>query len=191
MNVNSTIQWAPPYSVGLLLGFASLRCWAGSVLFAVKMGRRGGRSRWPVRPAASGAVAEWRSCSDRLALIIINPVRIDETPGIVERPKLFYLLDTSQSMAIGKGTLHPVGPGCANDSRRRPSSRPASRRPRSAYSDLATAWPTVNSEFWRFPRGPHHGPAGRTPGAVLAAEPARTGEPAPAPTDSDTLLCLT
>ena len=38
-----------------------------------------------------------------LGLIIFNPVRVDETPGTVERPKLFYLLDTSQSMAIGKG----------------------------------------------------------------------------------------
>ena len=37
-----------------------------------------------------------------LGLIIINPVRVDETQGAVELPKLFYLLDASQSMAIGK-----------------------------------------------------------------------------------------
>ena len=39
-----------------------------------------------------------------VGLIIMNPVRVDETPGVTELPKVMYLLDASQSMAIGKGT---------------------------------------------------------------------------------------
>jgi uncharacterized membrane protein len=34
-------------------------------------------------------------------LILANPVRVDESPGPVERPKVVYLLDASRSMALG------------------------------------------------------------------------------------------
>jgi len=33
--------------------------------------------------------------------ILLNPVRVDEASGPVERPEMFYLLDTSSSMQIG------------------------------------------------------------------------------------------
>src|SRR4029453_5452508 len=36
-----------------------------------------------------------------VGIILLNPVRVDELPGPVERPELFYLLDTSSSMQIG------------------------------------------------------------------------------------------
>ncbi len=36
-----------------------------------------------------------------LALIILNPSDVTETPGPIDRPDLFYLLDASQSMAFG------------------------------------------------------------------------------------------
>src|SRR5438067_3868828 len=33
--------------------------------------------------------------------ILLNPARIDESPGPVERPEVFYLIDASSSMQIG------------------------------------------------------------------------------------------
>src|SRR5438874_1561790 len=33
--------------------------------------------------------------------ILLNPARIDESPGPVERPEMFYLIDASSSMQIG------------------------------------------------------------------------------------------
>jgi hypothetical protein len=39
-----------------------------------------------------------------VALILMNPVWVDEGPGKVSRPDVFLLLDGSQSMAIGKKT---------------------------------------------------------------------------------------
>ena len=32
--------------------------------------------------------------------VLANPVRIDESPGPVQRPEMFYLLDTSASMQM-------------------------------------------------------------------------------------------
>ncbi len=39
-----------------------------------------------------------------LALILLNPVRVAQTPGLVERPEMFYLIDSSQSMTLGEPT---------------------------------------------------------------------------------------
>jgi uncharacterized membrane protein len=36
-----------------------------------------------------------------VVVVLFNPVRIDELPGPVERPEMFYLLDTSSSMQMG------------------------------------------------------------------------------------------
>ena len=36
-----------------------------------------------------------------VVVVLFNPVRIDEVPGPVERPEMFYLLDTSASMQMG------------------------------------------------------------------------------------------
>ena len=36
-----------------------------------------------------------------MAAVLFNPVRVDETPGPVERPEMFYLLDASASMQMG------------------------------------------------------------------------------------------
>ena len=96
MNVKSTIQWATPYSLGLLLALA-VAAVVGFALLRWASGR-------PIAPARRvGLLVIRLAILAILGLIIINPVRVDETPGTVERPKVFYLLDTSQSMAIGKG----------------------------------------------------------------------------------------
>ena len=133
MNVKSTIQWATPYSLGLLLALA-VAALAGFVLLRWASGR-------PIAPARRiGLLALRLAILAILGLIIINPVRVDETPGAVERPKVFYLLDTSQSMAIGK-EHDPLGPGRANDPRRRAGSGTRVPEPRSACSGSAAAWP--------------------------------------------------
>ncbi len=39
-----------------------------------------------------------------LGLLFLNPVRVTETPGDVDRPEMFYLLDSSASMQMGSGS---------------------------------------------------------------------------------------
>lgn len=39
-----------------------------------------------------------------VVLVLFNPVRIDESPGPIERPEIFYLLDASASMQMGSPT---------------------------------------------------------------------------------------
>ena len=178
MNFKSTIQWATPYSLGLLLALAVVAA-VGFVLLRWASGR-------PIAPARRvGLLAIRLAILAILGLIIINPVRVDETPGAIELPKLFYLLDTSQSMAIGKGA-NPLGPGCGHDPRRRAGLATRVPVPRSACSGSEAAWPPWTPEFWR--------PAGAEP--APGASPARCWPPSlrgpreqpPAPTDSDTLL---
>jgi uncharacterized membrane protein len=178
MSFKSTIQWATPYSIGLLLALAVLVL-AGFVLLRWAAGRPIASARRPVLLVSRLAILAI------LGLIIINPVRVDETPGTVERPKLFYLLDTSQSMAIGEGSTRwdQVVQAIRDVNQARDPRVGAQISMFRFGSGLAA----VNGDFWR-PEGAR--PASRTTaGAVLAAEPVRPGEPAPAPTDSDTLLC--
>src|SRR5256885_14933979 len=37
-----------------------------------------------------------------VAIVLLNPVRVDQLPGPVQRPEVFYLLDTSASMQMGE-----------------------------------------------------------------------------------------
>ena len=93
--IRTTIRWASPYSLGLLLASALalavvylLMRWAGGRPLAPS--RR--RGLWILR----GLIVA------TLLLIMLNPVRVEETPGSVERPRVAYLVDTSESMALGK-----------------------------------------------------------------------------------------
>src|SRR5262245_29286803 len=36
-----------------------------------------------------------------LIVILLNPVRVEQLPGPIQRPEVFYLLDTSASMQMG------------------------------------------------------------------------------------------
>jgi len=177
MNVKSTIQWATPYSLGLLLALV-VAALAGFALLRWASGR-------PIAPARRPVLLVLRlAILAILVLIIINPVRVDETPGTVERPRLFYLLDTSQSMAIGKEktrwdqvvqTIRDAG---------------GARDPREGAQvsmfRFGSRLAAVAADFGR-PAGTEPAPRG-TAGAVVAAEPPAPTEPPPAPTDSDTLL---
>ncbi len=72
--------------LGLLVGFALLR-WLGGPPAAIAR-------RWGLiglRVAAIGT----------LLVILLNPSDVSQTPGPVDRPDIFYLLDSSQSMAVG------------------------------------------------------------------------------------------
>ena len=178
MNVKSTIQWATPYSLGLLLALA-LAALAGFALLRWASGR-------PIAPARRYGLLVLRlAILAILGLIMINPVRVDETPGAVERPKLFYLLDSSQSMAIGKED-DPMGAGRENDPRARPGPGPSRGGPGQPVP--------VRQPAGRRGRGvrPAVGVPKPAPGARPAPcrPPSRPGpiEPPPAPTDSDTLL---
>jgi uncharacterized membrane protein len=178
MNVKSTIQWATPYSVGLLLVVA-VALLTGFVLLRWASGR-------PIAPARRPALLALRmAILAILGLIIINPIQVDETPGTLERPKLFYLLDTSQSMAIGKGSTR--WDQVVQTIRDVDQARDPHGGAQISIFRFGNALAAVNGDFWR-PEPARSAPRS-TPGAVLAAEPARPGEPTPAPTDSDTLLC--
>ncbi len=175
--VKPTIQWATPFSLGLLLAAAVVAV-AGFALLRLTAGR-------PIAPARRlGLLVLRLAIMTILGLIIFNPVRVDETPGTVERPKLFYLLDTSQSMAIGKSstrweqvvqTIRDAGR--VRDTREGADVSMFRFGSRLAAVDVDFARPAVAA------------PAARsTPAAVVAAEPPRPSEPPPSPTDSDTLL---
>ena len=95
MDVKSTLQWASPYSLSLVLGLAALVV----VVFVMLRWAAGS----PIAPARHLGLLVLRTLIlGVLALILLNPIRVDETPGAVERPKVVYLVDTSQSMNLGK-----------------------------------------------------------------------------------------
>ncbi len=175
--IRSTIQWATPFSLGLFVALV-LAALAGFAILRLASGR-------PIAPARRlGLLVLRLAILTILVLIIINPVRVDETPGTVERPKLFYLLDTSQSMAIGKNsTRWEQVVQTIRDAGLAHGPRDGAQVSMFRFGSRLAA---VDADFWRPAAGEpaRHG----APGAVLAAEPARPSEPPPAPTDSDTLL---
>ncbi len=70
----------------LLIGFVLLR-WVGGPPAAVAR-------RWGLIGIRMAAVVT-------LLLILLNPSDVSQTPGPIDRPDIFYLLDSSQSMAVG------------------------------------------------------------------------------------------
>jgi uncharacterized membrane protein len=177
MNVKATIHWATPYSLGLLLGLV-LVALGGFALWRWASGR-------PIAPARRAGLFVVRlAILTILGLIMVNPVRVEETPGTVERPKVFYLLDTSQSMAIGKKSTR-WDQLLETIRKAEEALEPRNQAQTSAFR-FGSRLAAVNADFWRKPEPK---PTSRSvPGSVLADGPAHSTEPAPAPTDSDTLL---
>jgi uncharacterized membrane protein len=177
INVKSTIQWASPYSIGLLLTLA-LAALAGFALLRWASGR-------PIAPARRPVLLTLRlAILAVLAVILINPVRVDETPGAVERPKVFYLVDTSQSMALGKGaTRWDQVKTTIRDADRNRDPRAGAQLSVFRFGSRLEA---VGAPFWLSGGSESAGPV--APGSVLAAEPVPGPGPSPAPTDPDTLL---
>ena len=180
MNLQSTIQWATPYSLGLIAALA-VAALVGFALLRSALGR-------PIEPARHRGLLVLRlAIFALLALILLNPMRVDVTPGTVERPKVVYLLDASQSMALGQGATRweQVVQTIRTADRERDPRATAELAVFRFGSHLAA----VEAPFWR----PHEGQTALRggPGEALAAPPlpppARE-ENAPAPTDADTLL---
>jgi uncharacterized membrane protein len=177
MNLKSTIQWATPFSLGLLLALA-----LGAVAVYLLLRFVSGQ---PIAPARRlGLLAIRLAVLAILGLIIVNPVRVDETPGAIELPKLFYLLDASQSMAIGKGATR--WDQTVNTIRDAANLRDPRKGAQVSTFRFGSRLAAVDPEFWR-PSAADPEPRS-APGSVLAAEARRPTEEPPGPTDADTVL---
>ncbi|HLQ46480.1 MAG TPA: vWA domain-containing protein, partial [Planctomycetaceae bacterium] len=73
-------------AAALLIGFVLLR-WLGGPPAGIAR-------RWGLIGIRAAAVVT-------LLLILLNPSDVSQTPGPIDRPDIFYLLDSSQSMAMG------------------------------------------------------------------------------------------
>src|SRR3954467_11169345 len=91
---DASLQFLPPFSIGAVLSLLAAIAVAGLALGWLlgapnPVARR--RSLWGLRAAILALVAA----------VIFNPVRVKELPGPVQRPEIFYLIDTSASMQMG------------------------------------------------------------------------------------------
>jgi uncharacterized membrane protein len=96
-DVQTTFDLAPPVTFMAIVAFAL----AALVVFALM--------RWLIGPPAKNA-RRWGLLAIRglllaaVVAILANPVRVDRQPGEIQRPNVFYLLDASQSMSLGRET---------------------------------------------------------------------------------------
>ena len=81
-----TITIASAITVAIAIGFVLLR-WIGGPPAAVARRR--------------GLIAIRAAAVATLVLILLNPSDVSQTAGPIDRPDIFYLLDSSQSMAVG------------------------------------------------------------------------------------------
>lgn len=91
---DASLQFLPPFHISTVLGLLALAL-LGALAFGWLLGpinpvaRR--RSLWGLRAVILALVA----------LVIFNPVSVQQLPGPVQRPEIFYLIDTSASMQMG------------------------------------------------------------------------------------------
>jgi uncharacterized membrane protein len=96
-DVRTTFDLAPPMTFIAIVACALVAL----LLFALM--------RWLFGPPTKNA-RRWGLLVIRglllaaVVAILANPVRVDRRPGEIERPKVFYLLDASQSMSLGRET---------------------------------------------------------------------------------------
>ena len=87
-------QFLPPFTTATILCLL-----AGCAAAALVLG-------WLLGPA-NPVAQRWSLWSLRGAIllivvvVILNPVQVDERPGPVQRPEIFYLVDASASMQMG------------------------------------------------------------------------------------------
>ena len=170
--IKTTYQWSPPITLGLALALA-----VAAALAFVLLRRSTGA---PLVPARRRGLWTLRGVILAvLALILLNPVRVEETPGAVERPKVVYLVDTSQSMALGKAD-RTRWDDVVSTIRDAEQARAGDVGPQVGVFRFGSRLAAIEGPFWRKPE-----PLGGGGDAVQAAP---TADPPPAPTDSDTLL---
>ncbi len=91
---DSTTRFLPPFSPSAIVGVLAAAA-VGVVLLAWLLG--------PSNPVAR-RTSLWVLRGSILLLIfllLLNPVRVENLPGPVQRPELFYLIDSSASMQMG------------------------------------------------------------------------------------------
>lgn len=94
MAESSYLQLLPPLSAGLALGLVA-GVLAAALLLRSLLGPANPVSRRGVLWVLRGVVLFL------IAVILLNPVRIEQRDGPIQRPEVFYLLDTSASMQMG------------------------------------------------------------------------------------------
>jgi len=97
MEPQSSIDFLPPVSSGLLATLAAAAIVAFLLLRLAAAPPAANARRWGLLMIRALAVVT-------LLAILANPVRVDELPGAVERPRVLYLLDVSESMSLGDET---------------------------------------------------------------------------------------
>ena len=179
MDFPANLQLATPVTLGMALGLTTLAL----VGFALLRLGTGG----PIALARStGLLAIRALILAIIVLILINPVRVAMTPGTIERPRVVYMVDTSQSMALGQKTTRweQVLTTIRTADRLRDPSTAAQISVFRFGSRLAAVEPSA----WR-EAGPETSIEGRRgQGEAHADVAAGAGDPPLAPADPDTLL---
>ena len=171
--ITTSLRWSSPFSIGLILTLAAVAALGFLVLRKVAGGPLVPSRRWglrAIRLAILGVVAA----------ILLNPSRVEETPGLVERPKVSYLIDTSESMALGQHGRTRWDQSLATI-REAESARSLNAGPEVGAFRFGTRLAAIERPFWRKPSLQ----TSNEPGTARAADPT---ELPPAPTDADTLL---
>src|SRR6188768_2176342 len=91
---DNILQLLPPLSPLALVGLAAILALSGIILGWLLGAANTVSQRWSLWLLRG---ATWTI----VAIVLLNPVQVEELPGPVERPEMFYLLDTSSSMQIG------------------------------------------------------------------------------------------
>ena len=93
------LQFEPPIPFSTLALLAGVLVAAGLILRLIF-----GRTASPARQRLGWLVTLRLAAAGALLLLLAGPVWVDEVPGEIDRPDLFYLLDSSQSMEIGQSS---------------------------------------------------------------------------------------
>jgi hypothetical protein len=177
----SFTEFLPPLSAGVCLAVI------GSAILAVLLLRK-------LLGPANAVSRRWSLWALRgailaiVAVVLLNPVRVDELPGPVERPEMFYLLDTSASMQMGSPksrwdeSLETI-----SEAHRLAASSPAVPKPFRFGQRLAAIERLPGADG----AGPANGSASPEQPAGKNSSPTTTSSPHAqplAPTDADTRL---
>lgn len=177
MDIKTSLRWEFPYPAAWALAFVA----AALVAFVV-LRRAAGKPSAASRRA--GLIVLRLITLAALAVVLLNPVHVVETAGPVERPRVLYLVDASQSMALGKAAS------------RWDQVQQAIREAGRGGSVRTGALVSVYRFGSRLSAAAEPAIAGSPPpptrragsGSAVAAPVVPPSEPAPGPTDPDTQL---
>src|SRR5262245_27084665 len=114
--------------------------------------------------------------------LLLNPVRFQETPGSMDPPDVFYLLDASHSMSMGTGlTRWETATGMVRDAQKLAGTRSHARVNLFRFGQKLSGIEPSQIQLELTGGSPKEPAKGSGPGAAKAPPPAL-------PTDSDTQL---